>query len=271
MPVEWRAGFAYLAITSDERAAYLWGETWEGSRPWFFPASTAVKLPLTASLAVLGGIALLVARRWDDALVVPLASTAVVLGGFLLVQPLNLGLRLAVPVIALAMVPAAMLAGLLRSRASHLAAGAMAALQVAAVVVAHPTSLAWTPPPFSDGYRWVSDSSIDFGQALHAVREAHAADPFVAVSVVTPRGLSRPVGVGPVAGADAEALLGRIAVGATPLLVTEADELSWLRAYCPVEVLDGAVLVYEFDSPPDQAPASGRPAPPCEGAASSRR
>lgn len=271
MPVEWRAGFAYLSITSEPRPAYLLGDTREGNAAWFFPASALVKLPLTASLAMAAGAVALVRRHRRDAVTAPLLACAVVLALFTALQPLALGLRLAIPVIALLAVPTGALGGLARRPVAVAALAVAGTVQVTATLAAHPTSLAWTPPPFSDGYRFVSDSSIDYGQALGAVRRAHEADPFVAVSLVTSRGLTRPAGAGAVAGAEAEDLVGRIAVGATSLLVIDADELSWLRAYCPVQVLDGAVLVYEFAEPPDRAPASGMPEPPCAGGPSTRR
>lgn len=271
MPIEWQAGFAYLAITSDARPAYLLGSEWIGSRPWFFPASAAVKLPATATLAILGGLGLLVTRRRRHPVVAPLAATGIVVGLFLVIQPLNLGLRLAVPVLALAMVPAATLAGFRHRRAGVVGLAALAAVQLVATGVAHPTSLAWTPPPFSDGYRAVSDSSIDYGQALHSVREAHARDPFVAISLMTPRGLDEPDDARHIGTSSPEQLVGRVAVGASPLMVTRRGPLSWLRAYCPVEVIDDAVLVYEFDSPPDTSPGPVTPAAPCDGEISRRR
>lgn len=270
MPVEWRAGFAYLAITADQRPAYLLGDRWAGGRPWFFPLSAGVKLPVTASFAALAGLGLVALRHRSDQAVPPLFVTAAVVALFLLVQPLNLGLRLAVPVLALAFVPAAALARLSRRPSTVAALGVLVAGQLTATAVAHPTSLAWTPPPFSEGYRAVSDSSIDFGQALFSVRRAHAEDPFVAVSLVTPRGLTRPAGTVSVVGAPPRELVGRVAVGVTPLTVLAADELSWLRAYCPVDVIDDAVLVYEFDEPPDQRPGPVTPAAPCTGDVSRR-
>lgn len=269
MPVEWQAGFAYLSLTADERPAYLLGSSWDGARPWFFPVSAALKLPVTASLAALGGWGLLAMRRRGRVAALPVLVTGGALGVFLVLQPLNLGLRLAVPVIGLAFVGAAGIA-LVRGRWASAAVGLLAVGQVAATVAAHPTSLAWTPPPFSDGYRALSDSSIDFGQALHAVRRAHEERPFVAVSLVTPRGLDEPEGTVEVANARPEQLVGRVAVGVTPLTVTEAAALSWLRAYCPVEVIEGAVLVYEFDRPPDTRTGPSTPAAPCDGGISRR-
>lgn len=270
MPIEWQAGFGYLAVTSDARPAYLLGSDWDGGRPWFFPASAAVKLPAPATLAILAGMLLAGVRHRRDPLFAPLAVTAAMLGLFLVVQPLNLGLRLAVPVLALAMVAAASLARLRRRPAGVALLAVLAGTQLAATVDAHPTSLAWTPPPFTHGYRAVGDSSIDYGQALFTLRAAHAEDPFVAVSIVSPRGLSEPAGTVQVERATPEQLVGRVAVGVTSLTSVSAAELSWLRAYCPVEVLDDAVLVYEFDVPPDMAPGPSTPRAPCDGEVSRR-
>ena len=114
-----------------------------------------------------------------------------------------------------------------RGRAGAAALGLVAAVQLASTLAAQPTSLAWTPPPFSDGYRFVSDSSIDYGQALRAVRRSHETDPFVAVSLVTPRGLGRPPGTRPVVGADPADLVGRIAVLDIEGLVKERVRFRW--------------------------------------------
>jgi 4-amino-4-deoxy-L-arabinose transferase-like glycosyltransferase len=270
MPIEWKAGFGYLALTSDARSAYLLGSNWAGGRVWFYPASALVKLPAPASLAVISGIVLLAVRHRRHPVVPPLTAVGVTIAVFLVLQPLNMGLRLALPVVALAMIASASLASLRRLRAGPVTLGLLAATQLAAMIAAHPTSLAWTPPPFSDGYRAVGDSSIDFGQALFTLRDAHAKDPFVAVSVIVPRGLWPPAGTVAVEEAAPHELVGRVAVGVTALTSAYVSELSWLRAYCPVDVLDHAVLVYEFDDPPDMAPGPGTPAAPCEGAISRR-
>ena len=41
LPLEWRAGLAYLFVTADDRPAYLLGEHWEGRRIGYFPESAA--------------------------------------------------------------------------------------------------------------------------------------------------------------------------------------------------------------------------------------
>ena len=271
-PTEWRAGLAYLFETSQPRRAYLLGETWSGTRPWFFPVSALVKVPLIAALAIGGGAMLGLTARGAArrrALVV-LGPASLVLGLFLLLQPLQLGLRMAVPALALLCIAAAGLARLPRPAAATVVV-VLVVGQAAATVAAHPTSLAWTPPPFHDGYRWVTDSSIDFGQPLRAVQDEHREEPFVAASLFLPRGLDGLEGVPRVEDTTPARLVGRVAVSATVLLVREPEELSWLRAYCPVEVVAHAVLVYAFDEAPDTRPAAGMPEAPCHEELSHRR
>lgn len=271
-PTEWRAGLAYLFETSEPRRAYLAGETWSGTRPWFFPVSALVKVPLSAALAIGGGALLGLRARGETrrrALVV-LGPASLVLGLFLLFQPLQLGLRMGVPALALLSIAAAGLTRLPRPGAA-LVVVALVVAQAGATFAAHPTSLAWTPPPFHDGYRWVTDSSIDFGQSLRTVQDEHQEEPFVAASLFLPRGLDGLTGVPRVEDATPDQLVGRVAVSATVLLVREPGDLSWLRAYCPVEVVDHAVLVYAFDEAPDTRSATGMPEAPCRQELSHRR
>lgn len=272
MPIEWRAGFAYLVATSDERPAYLFGERWTGARPWFFPVSGLVKLPLTVPLALFIGTfgwahaAAEVRRR----ALLAVGALAALFVTFMLVQPLNLGFRLIVPALALALVLAGGVLQLNRRVAVTIIA-IMGLGQAWTFVAAHPSSLAWTPPPFSDGYRYVSDSSIDYGQANRAVREQHASQPFAAASLLAPRGYDVLTGVEPIEDVARDQLVGRVAVSATTLNVLAADDLAWLRAYCPVDVIDHAVLVYAFDRPPVQRPGPAVPEAPCADTEFSRR
>lgn len=264
MPIEWRAGFAYLVVTSEERPAYAVGEYGTGRMPWYLPVNGLIKVPVTATVAVLLGLfgwwrtTGLDRRR----AAVILGWPAAAIGAFLLFQPLHLGLRLALPLLALAFVVAAPLVRLRRS-VTIVALCAIAAGQLTAVAVSFPDSLAWTPFPFDDGYRYVSDSSIDLGQANAAVRDRHRDAPFVAASLTEPRGYVTLDAVPRIDDVPADQLVGRVAVGATTLTVLDADSLSWLRAYCPVEVIGDSVLVYRFEEPPERSSGPDLPAAPC--------
>lgn len=276
LPLEWRAGFAYLDLTSTPRPASLLGQSWDGGQWWFFPVSALVKLPLTLVVAVLVGWGVIISRalhRRDLLRFVVLP--ALLLWVLLVAQPLNLGLRLAMPIVVLAFVGLGALPSLvpddLRSGRARLALGSIGVVvivQFAALFVSTPHSLAWTPPPWTPAYRWVSDASLDAGQALYEVRswaEDHDA-PFVALDRT--RGLDVGGGSRPLRGTDPESVTGWVAVGVTPLMQTSRDDLAWLRKYCPVGTLGGgSVLVYRFEQAPGPAPGPERPVEPCFDAA----
>jgi 4-amino-4-deoxy-L-arabinose transferase-like glycosyltransferase len=275
LPLEWRAGFAYLDLTSTARPASLLGRSWDGGVWWFFPVSALLKLPLTLVAAIVAGwgvIARRALRRRDLLRFVVLPGLLLWL--LLLAQPLNLGLRLAMPIVALSFVGLGALPSLVphdlgtaRARAALGGIGLVVVVQVVAMLVAAPYSLPWTPPPWTPAYRWVSDASLDAGQALTEVRSwAEDRDaPFVAIDRT--RGLEVGGGTRPLRGTDPGEVEGWVAVGVTPLMQTSRDELAWLRKYCPVGTLGGgSILVYRFEEPPDPSPGPERPVPSCSGA-----
>lgn len=268
LPLEWQSGFSYLMITSDDRPAYLFGQAWEGSKLWFFPGSMVAKLPL-------GVLALVAAapfawrrlhsdRRRVATLVVGLPAGLTF--GLVLMQPLNLGLRLVMPTVALLLLAASAVAVALRGR-SRYSLGVVAVIQLGAFWQATPHSLAWTAPPFQPAYRWVSDSNVDFGQDADRlaawVDDQVATGEAVWVSQVLPRGGENPAGSLPLVGTDPNEIRGWVAVGATSLTVVNRDELSWLRAYCPVDNIGGSVLIYRFDTAPSALSGPAMPAAPC--------
>ena len=287
LPLEWRAGFAYLDLTSGPRPSSLLGKSWDGGVWWFFPVSAVLKLPILVTAGILGGWALAVRRasdRWGLFRFVVLPGLLLWL--FLVAQPLNLGLRLALPSLAFAYVGLGALALLvgedLRSRATRTgsaAIGVVLAGALVAFVLAVPHSLAWSPAPFTPAFRWVSDSSLDAGQALYEVRAWAAShdEPYVAID--TTRGLEVGGGARSLTQVAPEDVRGWVAVGVTPLMQTRRDEtvwrdpeapappgfsLAWLRKYCPVGTLGGgSVLLFRFDDAPDPSPGPERPVAPC--------
>jgi 4-amino-4-deoxy-L-arabinose transferase-like glycosyltransferase len=284
LPLEWQAGFASMDQAGTNRPASLAGQSWSGGRWWYFPVAAVLKLPAGLLAAVLAGW--VVARRHPARLRLAgvVLAPALSLWFVVLVQPLNLGLRVVLPSVALALVGLGALVAPVRARlapgpvepatgARRLArpavlgvVGLVVASQVAAMVTAAPHSLAWSPPPFRPAYRWVSDSNVDVGQALYEVRDWVVGHdrPFVAVG--STRGLTVGGGSRELVGADPADVQGWVAVGVTPLLDTWREQLSWVRAYCPVGTLGGgSVLVYRFRTVPDTAVGPMRPVEPCFG------
>lgn len=263
-PKEWAGGLAYLALTSTARPAYLFGHAWVGGRWWFFPGSLLVKAPLGLVVVLLllpVGCWRLEpsARRRMGAVLAPVAAALLLQ---LLVQPLDLGLRYAIPVVAIGLVAAASITLWFRGRPAVVGAAGLAATQIAAMIVATPHSIAWTPPPFTAGYRWASDSNIDYGQDERAV-EHWAAGKHPAVALLLPRGTDIPPGSTRLLGSDPATVRGWVAVSATRLTVLNRGELSWLRGYCPVGTINGSVLVFRIAGPPDTRPGPPIPAGVC--------
>ena len=275
-PTEYRAGLAYLVVTSDERPAYLFGQSWDGGKWWYFPGAIVAKLPLGATAALVAGpfvlwrIADLDRRRFALAV----AGPALVSLLFVMAQPLNLGVRYVLPTIALGYVAAGAVLASLASRRRQVFCAVVVAGQLWAVAGAGSASLAWTPRPLQPAYRWVSDSNIDYGQDVGRVREWARSHPDALVSILRPRGVDNPIGsrdLREVVASDPDSTSGWVAVSVTRLTVLDRDELSWLRAYCPVDQIGSSVLVYYLDAPVDFRDGPTMPAAPCWNAAASRR
>jgi hypothetical protein len=270
-PQEWAAGFAFLVITSTARPAYLLGQAWDGSHWWFFLGSVLVKVPLVAVLAlVLGplGWRRIPQRERRHAIAV-VALPAVAMYIAVASQPLNLGLRYAFPSLALWFVAAGPVVLLGRSSWRRIGAGALAATQLLALAVSYPHSIAWTAPPFQPGYRFATDSNVDYAQDAASV-EAWAVGRAPLVDLLLPRGVDPPPESRPLLDVPPAEVRGWVAVSATNLTAIHRDALSWLRAYCPVDTMGGSVLLYRFDAPVDPTPGPTMPVEPCDGDASVR-
>jgi hypothetical protein len=262
-PVEYRAGLAHLVLTSDERPAYLLGKAWDGGQWWYFPGTLLAKIPAPALATVLVGMVGLARLPQGDRrdVAVVLGVTGVASLVFLMVQPLNLGIRLAMPVVALLFVAAAAAVRVVKGWVGAAALVLLAVAQLGALWSSHPHSLAWTPWPFTPAYRWVSDSNVDFAQDLDRL-EHELAGRTVYVDLLRPRGVELPEAAVPIP-EDPSLIRGWVAVSATQLTARSRAELSWLRAYCPVDDVGGSILIYRFDAPPDPTPGPTMPAAPC--------
>jgi hypothetical protein len=263
-PKEWAAGFAYLAVTSTARPAYLLGQAWSGGRWWYFPAAVLVKVPLLAVIALLAGPFgwLRVPRADVRKAIAVVALPALALYVTIAAQPLDLGLRYAFPSLALWFVAAGPVVLLGNPLWRRVGAGALAATQLAALGVAYPHSIAWTPPPFQPAYRYATDSNVDYGQDDGRVND-WAAGRAPLVALLLPRGFDPPPASRPLLDVPIAAVHGWVAVSATRLTASDRDALSWLRAYCPVGTIGGSVLLYRFEAPVDPRPGPTMPVGLC--------
>jgi len=260
---------------SDPLAGYLLGVAWTGGRWWFWPGSLLVKVTTPVLLVLLlGPVAWRLAeqRVRRDALVV-LAVPALALVVPLVGGARDLGVRYLLPTFALWCVGASAVVLVLRPGLARVAAGAVAALATVMMLMSVPHSLAFTAPPFTPAYRVATDSNVDWGQDFELLRSwSVGLSPYVAW--FGPRGTSYAdiPGARDLLTVDPTTVTGWVAVSATNLTSAHADQLSWLRGYCPVGTLGGSVLLYRFLTPPEIAPGPVAPALPCAtGSAASTR
>jgi hypothetical protein len=275
LPGPYVAGIRYLwAHDTTPAPGYLAGISYTGGRWWFWPLSLLIKLPAAALLLLVTGVAAW--WRADPATrrraLLAVAVPAVLLTAFTLATPRDIGVRYLLPVLALwaaasgALIPAIMT---LRPAVKRIAMAATGGLLVLAAVItaaSFPDSLSWTAPPLRPGYAVATDSNVDWGQGLYVLRSwSTGRHPWVAY--FGPRGLmADPVpGARHLLGTPPGRISGWVAVSATALTSADRSRLAWLRGYCPVDVLDGSILVYRFSRPPTPAAVPGRPPAPCPG------
>jgi hypothetical protein len=162
-----------------------------------------------------------------------------------------------------------------RRRLARAAVAALLGLAVLSTAGSFPRSIAWTAWPFRPGYAVATDSDVDWGQGLYALRSWSAGrDPWVAY--FGPRGISTAgaPGARPLLGASPARLDGWVAVSVTALNSANRASVGWLRGWCPVAILDGTILIYHFGQPPGSAHAAQLPpsaGPLCPGQWSSAR
>ena len=266
-PHEYATGIGYLARVSTPPApAFVLGHAYDGRLWWYWPASFLVKFPLTTVVAIAAG-----ALRWRreprehvrEAIVV-LVPVAVALTAFTLSQPRTIGLRYLLPVIAIMFVAAGPAVRLWERTSGRVILAVIAAVQVIALVNAHPHALAWTTPPFRPAYRYVADANLDWNQDFYLLQAwAPGRDPYVAYSGPGGLGIDDVPGGRGLGDVPVQTVRGWVAVFASLLTTYQRDNLAWLRKYCPVGTLGGSILLYRFDEAPDPTPGPVAPAPPC--------
>ena len=286
VPRPYLDGIGYLdAHDTTGSAAYVAGIAYTGGRWWFWPLSLVIKWPPTALLLLVAGAigCLRLPRDLRRRARVAVGLPAVLLTAFTLAMPKDVGVRYLLPVLALWATVAACgivaVLGTVNGVARRRAAGAVVAVLLGTAVLgaagSFPRSIAWTAWPFRPGYAVATDSNVDWGQGLYALRAWSASrDPRVAY--FGPRGIitSDIPGARPLLGAAPARLDGWVAASVTALNSANRPALSWLRAWCPVAILAGTILIYHFSHPPASAaadPPPARPAPLCPGRWSSAR
>lgn len=249
-------------------ASFLNGEKLWGGRPQYFPIVATYKLPVGLGAALALGVASLAWRRprfEELSLALPLA----VYLATLLNTQINIGFRHFLPVVAFALLLATRaIADAPASRfARWRAIVAIACCGIAFVETArvHPNYLSFTNALRGPPWLKISDSNLDWGQSLPALRrwaDARTDDRpirFAYFGWELPDALRHHLGGSRVEvvmrprfnEAQPAALPTRGIFVVSPVALAgvydRSDRLRPLRGVKPVEVIDGCLLVYDLD------------------------
>jgi hypothetical protein len=182
MSIRWPAGVYFgSVVAAREQSAgghqgYLFGEFREHGWAYYFPAVAMLKLPLgTWLLAILALVSFIwIKPRWDElSIALPAAACATLL----IVSGYNVGFRHALPAYALLilLVSRCVASGAPRISVALAWLGTLAAATHA--LSYHPDYLAYTNGAWRRPYLEISDSNIDWGQAIKEARnwiDSHA-------------------------------------------------------------------------------------------------
>ncbi len=270
LPADYVNGVRFLiAHDSSAQPGFLLGSAWDGGRWWFWPVSLAAKLEPTTlvllALAPLGWRRL--ERHQLRTMLVAVVTPALLLLLFCLTMRRDTSIRYLLPSLALAAVGAGGLANLGRGRGNRrwagLALAGLAAASVAGAAASFPNSLAWVDPVFGPGYRVADNADLDWGQDFYALASWSDRHPRAPLAYFGSAGLTAALASThpSLTRADPRTLRGWAAASATELVTSSS--LAWLRAYCPVRVIDGTLLIYRFASPPGAGSGPVSPASPC--------
>jgi 4-amino-4-deoxy-L-arabinose transferase-like glycosyltransferase len=244
--------------------AFLLGARTSHGWWYYFPLAFLLKsTPVDVAAALVAAARLLRASAWRDGTVRLWALAAGAYGALMLANPIDLGQRYLLvlyPILVLAAVDAACAF----PRRRLLAALALAG-QIASAASAAPDYLAYFTPAVggsAQGYRYLVDSNLDWGQGLPALRAAleRVGARRVALSyfgTADPRAYGIDAAPWPAADPRCDWL----AVSATHLEGIDApgDPFAALRAIAPHERAGASIFLYRLDDPAVRAALAAAP------------
>lgn len=223
----------------------------------YYPVAILLKWPAITLIVFVAGLILAI-RRWRSA---PsglwvMASFPAIYFSFAIFARYNIGDRHVLPVYPFMLLFAAAVWDVARQRR------ALAAIIVLAVVVQCMDTLRCAPDylsyfniyvPVRDSYELLSDSNLDWGQGLLALRKYQRSHPYEQISLayfgsIDPRfyGIhARPL-------AENESATGTVIVSATNLsgqYLKRPDSYHWLLSYPVMQVLDHSLFVFRVSPP----------------------
>ncbi|MCU1426916.1 MAG: hypothetical protein JWL83_916 [Actinomycetia bacterium] len=270
-PMWWRGTDFLYHVGNIPAPAFVLGFTNRGRWILYWPASLLVKLPpATLAVMIIGPFFIWKLprdTRRDAAMVLLLPAALHTV--FTVQQQRPIGLRYLLPALALWVAAATPIVAITRNVVRRATAAVVVAGAVAASVVT--PAIAWTNPLLGPGYRQAADSNLDWGQAQYALARwsAHHHPWIQYFGGATASDF--PGARGDLRAAPPAKTVGWVAVSASSLTTWDRERLAWLRAYCPVGVLERSVLLYRFREPPDRSLVGpSQPPRPCSGSVSVR-
>jgi len=161
-----------------KRPAFLMGQFSETGWWYYFPVAFLIKTPVALLLLFLGGLVLAVGRREELAdndafILVPL----VVYLTFAMTSHFNIGLRHILPIYPFVLLIAGKMVARLwvnRRKILYAALGALCLFQIEETALVYPHYLAFFNQFVGgprNGYKWLADSNIDWGQDLKLLKK----------------------------------------------------------------------------------------------------
>ncbi|MEZ4515652.1 MAG: glycosyltransferase family 39 protein [Chloroflexota bacterium] len=264
-PAYWEAWQSVLTHVESGHQAFLMGQLSEKGWWIYFPVSFLIKTPVVW-LGLIGvALVLLVRRRisWQVAAFTLLPSAALFAAA--ITSRLNIGYRHILPMIPFLLVLIGhVLPALWPQRMARWVVGIGVALTALVALWIHPNhiaafNLAVGGP--TQGYRYLGDSNLDWGQDLRALAElvttaetpvfwsfAGSADPAY-YGLTPPSPLSGADGLGDPTFSPANPAPGRYAISATHIqgILAESDLFDWFRRRSPDSSLGYSILIYDVD------------------------
>lgn len=264
-PAYWESWASVLTHVSEGHPAFFLGRVSSDGWLLYFPVSLLIKTPLAAIVLFMVALVLLArARAWRTAAfaLVPIAAVL----GAAMVSRLNIGFRHILPAIPFMLLTIGLgVPGIWARRVGRWALGAVAVWVVVSAIWVHPHHLAYFNELVGgpdQGYRFLGDSNIDWGQDLKGLGEykQSVSGPFY----VSYGGTGDPAYYGlnesPLAGLEgagspdfhpANPAAGHYAISAGHWqgLLPEADLFDWFRRREPDGTIGYSILLYDVEQP----------------------
>ncbi len=243
--------------------SYFWGDLSKRGWWFYFPVTFLIKTPLVTLLLLLMATVVIIRRRqlWRTALFLLIPVGALFAAA--IVSKLNIGYRHILPALPFLLVyGTAAVLWLRRRRSTRILLAVGLAWALIGAIWQHPHHLAYFNPAVggtAQGYRYLGDSNLDWGQDLKLLVETVTAGE--QEWLVSYNGVSDPAyyGLPQVAQIELEDAWttfaaanpppGRYAISVNHLqgLIPDADLFDWFRRQKPVYHLGGSIQVYDIE------------------------